>query len=472
MAFINILKSISIFFVLGFVLLIPFKANAQNFGDDLKLTIKIAKEKLDETQNNYNKSVEAAKTAVGDEVEKTKSDLAKLGQNLDKAKNDYIDVVNKGYSNLDSGTQKTINDVIEPVKTVVQNGANDVVAVVQPVTQKVVEVVSSIKPSDVDPDVLLVKSSVGVPKGILNSLKAPINNDVGEFINITNQPYFESFKKLAVYIFIFLVIIEIILVLLGQNKFENLISNFFISILNSFKYIIFITIILEISNLFMRSTGTGDFVGYLTSQIGRFERVAELNSGNWTEFFIAKVVELPKAALEINYPIIGFISSLATPKGQLFWTATSCSWLYLGLALGNWFGMFIVNTTLALFFLVSPIVALVGISEWGRNFQDMYWAIFWDCVLAKIGFHLVLWFFNVTLLSGNEFNFLFVIKSIIAYIALPIIVLKFRSAFVINNVYPDRIENKPAVIINQVASQATSVVQSTAQMSQNLIPIK
>ena len=327
--------------------------------------------------------------------------------------------------------------------------------------KKVGDTVQSIvKPSNYNTDVIVLKISLAPALGFLRLLEKPVNEDIGKFdldSMLSNRAY-GAFVKLAGSIFLMLLAWELIWLIFGKVKFKEFIFNFFMAIIGTAKNIIIITILVTVSNLLIQSFTTVSFMEFMIGKVENFINISEANTGNWGQFIFKGVTDIPENTIKNLNPALGFFGSLVTERGQFYWTAVISSWAYVILALINWIPMIVVNLTLSVLVLLSPVLSVIGVNEFGRQLQTKYWALLWDCLIAKVAFHLVLWFLFSTVIVG-DMNFVYLIKTIVSFLILPVIVIKIRTMFAFEY-QPSENGNTTQTIRNSVTNVVSNSVKS------------
>ena len=437
---------------------------------------------LSNARSAYDEAAKNTQDAVNNLVKVTKdgvnSTIKAATDKLDDAKKVSTEKFNDLKKVVQDNGQEVIGGGLENIGNITNNnGLKSVGKVVKAIpkeeipllaNQAVKLVTETIKPSDLNKDVLSLKLSIEPAKRFLVIIKDAVNIDVGSFNleTLQNNPASSSFVKLAGYVFLLLLVYEAIWLLFSGQKLNEFLFNFFMALIGMAKNFAIITILVTITNLFITSFTPVSFIGFLIGKVDNFIIISEANTGDWSQFLFNGLKNIPEDTVKNLNPVLGFFASLVTERGQFYWTAVISSWAYVVLAIVNWIPMIVVNLTLGLLILISPVISVIGINETGRQLQTKFWALLWDCLIAKVSFHLVLWFMFNTVITGDV-NFLYLVKSIIAFMILPVIVLKIRTMFAFDY-YPSTNGNVNQTIknsVNNVVSTSVNSVQKVASIS-------
>jgi hypothetical protein len=280
-----------------------------------------------------------------------------------------------------------------------------------------IEVARKIKPEiknelgNFSTDMIDLKVGLSLPRSIVNSLSNIFNMGYGKINESSfdkSNPLYQQFFKVAVATFLVLAIIEMIRTFYSGGNFVSFIKNFVLSLAKPILYVIGISFAVILLNSFIGAFETGDMAKYLNGEMDNsFKFALERQNSSWDNKSILNLgidfATLPvKTYLKFSFLGIGF--DLADPAKQFNFFAICSAYINLIFGLVNWFVMWVAQVFISLCFIISPLIAVLGLFENGKQMQANFWSFFMDSWVTIFSFHFIFFFLKRTFLKLDNPN--------------------------------------------------------------------
>lgn len=340
-----------------------------------------------------------------------------------------------------------------------------------------VEVVSKVKPeikndlSNFSTDMIDLKVGLALPRSIVNSLSNIFNMGYGKINESSfdkSNPLYQQFFKVAIATFLVLAVIEMIRTFYSGGDFVTYIKNFILSLTKPILYVIGISFAVILLNSFIGAFETADMAKYLNGEMDNsYQFALDRQKSSWDNKSLLNLgidfATLPiKTYLKFSFLGIGF--DLADPAKQFNFFAICSSYINLIFGLVNWFVMWVAQVFISLCFIISPLIAVLGLFENGKQMQSNFWSFFLDSCVTIFSFHFIFFFLKstfLTLKNPSDLNLGYMIMTGAVLFLLPVIMFKFRSIFTISYYQAQSVDNNLNRGVGSAFHSTTNVVQNT-----------
>ena len=223
-------------------------------------------------------------------------------------------------------------------------------------------------------DIEFIRAKIALAKAFISQFKPYFNDHIGK-INLDflgNTFLRDQFGVIALSFLILLVLLDIIFMIIQQSDFKNFLPRFISSLVSSVAYLAIITMVLNLANAFMGFVLNTD-EGFIDFTMRSMDIV--LPAQSWSASVWNTVMATIPLANSTN--ITGTQTKLVIDILLTLYTITP---FVIGIS------QVITDFVILTLFTISPLVAIFQIHGFKNRISQNFWAIFFDCVVAKIAF--------------------------------------------------------------------------------------